>query len=875
MGHSMAFASFHVVEVMSSPIFASKRIGYLAATQSFSPTTDVLLLTTNQFKKDLTNGKLQDCSQALACLGKLVTEDLGRDLEHDVSLLLNSPRPYIRKKALLVLFRLIMVHPDTLPVVSQRFRDRLTDKDPGVVCAAVTVTCELARASPRSFLSLAPLLYQLLTNKDSNNWMLIKIVKLMGVLTPLEPRLGRKLVEPLTALMRTTRAKSLLYECCSTVTSGLMAHPEAVELCAQRLGEFMDESDQNLKYLGLLSMRKLIQAHPHLALEHRDNILDCLDDEDIGIRMRALELVSEFVTKRTLRDISRILLKKLRKASAEGFNLESVVSNGAGATSGSLQLSYTPVTDQEAPYRDSLARQLLRAGEYKRVSQAVKAGYEMLLTGDDFAWYTTAILGGLAELPLLSVEARNTIGDQLLELTSRVEALRPISVQVALSLLSARQSAPAKPGHIEATEKSDGPEENQEAKADGQSEDILIDATPDPQANGVSEGPGEPSKAVVGSSEVLLSSTLAGSNAWILGEYSELIEDHVAAAKALVAFPRKGLDSPSQARILTACMKVYVACGEAKASRVYEIVTEYVNSLIDSQFAEVQERAWLFKALLNDIEPGDGTELAPLFEGKLIPVDRRAQSKIPIPDDLNLDQPLLDTGSESLFTYLVKTIGNDVEDDDAGDDDDGLFKEPVFANTNLSFSGVQMGSAISVSNQSTLLGSLPEASNKEQSPFYLGASSSDGSNKTHASNHMLGRDDSSPRFKYEVPQLSSEAAAVLVEETPLGLDLSDDDSDTRRPPAAGKVDKRLQAAFEGAFDAPGTAQSTKDGKRKKNKKRKNKKDKGGKKDKGPNGKEPVAEASLIDFDAVPAASSSVDEAVSSARPKHLADALLM
>eukprot|EP00171_Calliarthron_tuberculosum_P021408 IDg21408t1 len=102
MGHSINFASFYITEVMSSPVFATKRIGYLAAAQSFSPTTDVLLLTTNQFKKDLTNGKVHDCSQALTCLGKLITEELGRDLENDIVMLLSSPRPYVRKKALLV-----------------------------------------------------------------------------------------------------------------------------------------------------------------------------------------------------------------------------------------------------------------------------------------------------------------------------------------------------------------------------------------------------------------------------------------------------------------------------------------------------------------------------------------------------------------------------------------------------------------------------------------------------------------------------------------------------------------------------------------------------------------------------------------------------
>lgn len=47
----MSWASFHVVEVMSSAKFLQKRIGYLAATQSFRQDTDVLMLTTNLLKK--------------------------------------------------------------------------------------------------------------------------------------------------------------------------------------------------------------------------------------------------------------------------------------------------------------------------------------------------------------------------------------------------------------------------------------------------------------------------------------------------------------------------------------------------------------------------------------------------------------------------------------------------------------------------------------------------------------------------------------------------------------------------------------------------------------------------------------------------------
>lgn len=47
----MGWASFHVVEVMSSPRYHLKSMGYLAATQSFEQETDVLMLTTNLLKK--------------------------------------------------------------------------------------------------------------------------------------------------------------------------------------------------------------------------------------------------------------------------------------------------------------------------------------------------------------------------------------------------------------------------------------------------------------------------------------------------------------------------------------------------------------------------------------------------------------------------------------------------------------------------------------------------------------------------------------------------------------------------------------------------------------------------------------------------------
>ena len=70
--------------------------------------------------------------------------------------------------------------PDALRPAFPRLKSCLEDPDPGVQCAAVSVICELAQKNPRNYLSLAPVLFKLM-NSSSNNWMLIKIIKLVGV----------------------------------------------------------------------------------------------------------------------------------------------------------------------------------------------------------------------------------------------------------------------------------------------------------------------------------------------------------------------------------------------------------------------------------------------------------------------------------------------------------------------------------------------------------------------------------------------------------------------------------------------------------------------------------------------------------------------
>lgn len=50
-----------------------------------------------------------------------------------------------------------------------------------------------------------------------------------------------------------------------------------------------------VKYIALLAMVKIVPTHPHLVAVHQNDILASLEDQDLSIRMRALDLVSSMV----------------------------------------------------------------------------------------------------------------------------------------------------------------------------------------------------------------------------------------------------------------------------------------------------------------------------------------------------------------------------------------------------------------------------------------------------------------------------------------------------------------------------------------------------------------------------------------------------
>lgn len=180
-GHDMSWASFHVLEVMSSQKYLQKRVGYLGAVQSFRPDTEVLMLAENLLKKDLTSPLIPTMSLPLNAIPHVISPSMANSLLADILPRLTHSNPGIRKKTIVTLYRLALVYPETLRPAWPKIKERLSDpsEDPSVTAAIINVVCELGWRRPQDFLPLAPRLFELLV-EGKNNWMAIKIIKLVG-----------------------------------------------------------------------------------------------------------------------------------------------------------------------------------------------------------------------------------------------------------------------------------------------------------------------------------------------------------------------------------------------------------------------------------------------------------------------------------------------------------------------------------------------------------------------------------------------------------------------------------------------------------------------------------------------------------------------
>ncbi|KAJ2821144.1 AP-3 complex subunit delta, partial [Coemansia erecta] len=538
-------------------------------------------------------------------------------------------------------------YPEGLSELLPLLRDRLDDADPAVVASAVSVVCELAHTDARSYLPLAPKLYRLLTT-SANNWMLIKIVKLFAWLTPIEPRLARKLHAPLAHLVATTSAMSLLYECIHTAVVGgiIDVQQSAVDaagrdidfaaLCARRLEQFYESRDHNLRYVGLVTLVQLQARRPELVAAHYATVLRCLDDPDTSIRMRAIEAIAAMATRKTLVSTVKRLMSQLVLSDTVALQPDCP----AGATDPSAEEDeerkhVLPQSDATGASLVSAQGTIVKRPDTRGVPDAADspeyrlAAVEAILSmcsrqsyanTSDFEWYVATLIDLVYVAGPIDIAPR--LSERLLDVTVRVRQVRAFSVAMARRLLS-------------------DPRLLARATSDGTNAPVLATA------------------------------------AYILGEYCALQPS--SADDIWLLLPRRlaKLADEQQAVFVQASMKVYVNWLRDVAAYWSPEVWEHVRAVTAStqrtlserflgtafgtslrsaaaglplqvasrlrMFAEAVNAVSLATSNMGDSAPHVCAELHVLFGAyELNPVSNAAQAKVPVPDDLDLDTFIAD-----------------------------------------------------------------------------------------------------------------------------------------------------------------------------------------------------------------------------------------
>ncbi|KAM3078606.1 AP-3 complex subunit delta [Clarireedia jacksonii] len=636
-GHDMSWASFHVLEVMSSPKYLQKRVGYLGAVQSFRPDTEVLMLATNLLKKDLGSSAPTTISLPIITLPHVITPSLAMSVLTDLLPRMTHSHPAIRKKTIVTLYRLALVYPETLRPAWPKIKERLMDdgENPSVTAAIINVVCELGWRRPQDFLPLAPRLFELLVD-SGNNWMAIKLIKLFATLTPLEPRLVKKLLPPLTSIIRTTPAMSLLYECINGIIQGGIlgsgdesaGGDEIATLCVSKLrGMIMVEGDPNLKYVALLAFNKIVVTHPNLVAQQEDVIMDCIDSADISIRLRALDLVVGMVSSDNLMSIVSKLMRQLRNTPPAPA--------GDRKTRPTGQIEPEAESDDEGPEvaitsDKGSSPEVLLPDDYKvdvitRILEMCSSNNYANLV--DFDWYISVLVQLIRNAPVTN----QTSFDQDPDNTTRSSISEKIGDElrnVAVKVKAVRSQAAAA------------------------AELILVQLYND-SASQMSAGNGSLRPI-----------------SWIVGEYATDIESPENTLTALLQITQAATTADGLIIYLQALTKVFALMASddetpwtaERKTMMTLLMARIINTLEPLAMhpdLEVQERAVEFSELLKLAaeataaqEPSSASMQndAPLLLTQAIPslfrgqelnsVAPTAQKNVPIPSSLDLDQPI-------------------------------------------------------------------------------------------------------------------------------------------------------------------------------------------------------------------------------------------
>ncbi|KAH9999258.1 Adaptor protein complex AP-1 gamma subunit [Xylariaceae sp. FL0662B] len=393
LGERTHFGQIECIKLLASPRFADKRLGHLATSLLLDENQEVLTLVTNSLKNDLGHSNQYVVGLALCTLGNIASIEMSRDLFPEIETLVSTANPYIRRKAALCAMRICRKVPDLQEHFVEKASQLLLDRNHGVLLCGLTLVTSLCEAEEEEggdegiidkFKQFVPVLVRTLKGLATSGYapehdvtgitdpfLQVKILRLLRVLVRGDPE-GTEQINDILAQVATNTdssknvGNSILYEAVRTILD-IEADSGLRVLGVNILGKFLSNRDNNIRYVALNTLIKVVAIEPNAVQRHRNTILECLRDPDISIRRRALDLSFTLINESNVRVLIRELLAFLEVADNE-FKPSMTSQIGIAA-------------DRYAPNKrwhiDTMLRVLTLAGNY--VKEPIMASFVRLV----------------------------------------------------------------------------------------------------------------------------------------------------------------------------------------------------------------------------------------------------------------------------------------------------------------------------------------------------------------------------------------------------------------------------------------------------------------------------------------------------------------
>lgn len=233
--------------------------------------------------------------------------------------------------------RILRKDVDLVDQFVPKVKGLLTEKNHGVLITGASLMIEMCKLDPKvieGFRKMVPHLVRVFSSLlqygfspeydvggVTDPFLQVKILRLLRLLGENNAEASDQMNVVLAGVATNTDnvrnvGNSILYECVNTIM-GIDSEAGLRVLAINTLGKFLAHRDNNIRYVALNTLCTVVNIDTEAVQRHRNTVVDCLKDNDISIRRRALELVYSLVNSSNVRVLVRELVNFLQIADIE------------------------------------------------------------------------------------------------------------------------------------------------------------------------------------------------------------------------------------------------------------------------------------------------------------------------------------------------------------------------------------------------------------------------------------------------------------------------------------------------------------------------------------------------------------------------------